>query len=483
MRGRVAAFGLIVAVAALLLLPPAVGLAAAPEPARGTVFGLRLTVDYRGIDEATARAILDEGSAMVANLDRLFAGGGAKPTAETLRLAATPEPPGRAAGLWSGGGSWSTLRVRRSSGGLGDPGGWTFSHQSLAVLIDPRADIGLPGYGRPPDEAAFREDLRSLAAELRRLGELKLLGWADFFTITPDVRFYRGQAGALAAQALLDHGATTLISLANVPSQWRTPSVDLNEASSLAKKAGLDLDEMGPSFLRWVDGGEPGWLGPRVVTATRRAQFVAWGWVLAGVVMSAGLILPAMREGQGPGAGAATSLPARTQVLRRVFGLYALAVAAEYWVGILPVSLEDRSLFELLIIALAGLSAWRASRNGPRPQGQGQDHGQGSPGATLPPPRHGNLARSLLITVGLFLAVMAVRLAVYREDHAIFGKAAMVLLVVLWVLHYEGTGLGTLGLSRRRLWLQVNLGLLALLLFRVAEVVAAVLATPSSAVA
>ncbi len=457
--------------------------AAAPIQPDGTIFAGRFVVDYAGVSEAVARQVLEAGAPIMDRMDRLFAVDRSDKYASspTVRIMVTPASgvSGRNQ-LTLPAGDGGVLAIRRS----GD--GWAFSRDALvdlmaqvylrpqvgvarpsvwsdglAVLADPASTLPLPGYRRPADDAAFPEDLRTFAHDLDLIGELKVRQTYDFFGAVRDTRFYRYQAAALVASVIQGGHANGLFTLNELSGRIRDEYAGNIKAVADQlglTKQGLDPDSVSAAYLDWLKGADPTRLGNSVTAAVRRGQTMVWSFVLAGIALAAALLgigMSAVRRGQGE--------PGRLGLLGRTLGLYALAGAVEYWVGVLPVTTPLKNFFELALIAVVALAVRREARG----------RTSGIPG-TL---QAESFPRTALIAVGLFAAIMAVRLAVYSEDHFIFGKATTILLVVLWVLHYERAKLTEVGLTFRRLGAQLAVGFAALLLYRGLEI-AANLITP-----
>lgn len=142
--------------------------------------------------------------------------------------------------------------------------------------------------------------------------------------------------------------------------------------------------------------------------------------------------------------------------------------------------------YEYLLSAVA--TAFFARRGLGRP-GPG-DLGPGHPGpAPAPGSRHAGGwpgREAVLLGMGLFLAVMALRLYVFGTTGQVWGKGPMLVLTLAVALGYQGWGWAGLGLSRRALGKQLALGFLACLwiwlLITAANLLAPILFAPGVAV-
>ncbi|MHB9059325.1 MAG: CPBP family glutamic-type intramembrane protease [Bacillota bacterium] len=462
---------------------------AAPVVPDGTVFAGRFLVDYVGVDEAAARQVLEAGAPIMDGMNRLMRDPQGDPDtpSRTVRILIGPASEvARTALPPSDGG---VLALRRSGAG------WAFSNEALAVLMaqvylrpqagpasssvwsdglavlaDPASVLPLPGYRRPTDDAAFIEDLRTFARDLDLISELKIRQTEDFFGAFSDTRFYRYQAAALVASVIQSGHAPALLTLSQLSDIIQTsrnyPYIKTAAHRLGLTEQGLDPDSISAAYLEWLKGADPTRLGNSVTTAVRRGQTMVFSFSLAGIALAAALIAAAA-FGSGRGLGGS----GRLGLFARTLGLYALAAMGEYWVGVVGPGAGSalnagqttplKNLFELALIALAALAIRREARR----------RASGPPGAL----REDSYPRTALMVFGLFAAIMAVRLAVYSEDHLIFGKATTILLVVLWLLRYERARLTEVGLTFRRLGAQLAVGFVALLLYRVLEIAASVI--------
>ncbi len=461
---------------------------AGPVEPEGTVFAGGFVVDYIGVDEAAARQVLEAGSPIMDRMDRLLTLDRSLQytSPPTVRILVAPASgisgPNRLVAPAADGG---VLTLRRS----GD--GWVFSHDALAalmaqvylrprwagvrpsiwsdglaVLAAPASTLPLPGYRRPAADAAFREDLRTFARDLQLLGELKVRKTTDFFGAVRDTRFYRYQAAALVASVIEGGHPRALFTLAQLSDRIQQGHNTLQDVKPIADQLGLtgpglDPDSVSSTYLAWLGGADTARLGNSVTVAVRHGQATVWALALAGIALATALVgMGASPPGRGVGG------PDRFGLLARTLGLYAVAATAEYGVGVLPVTTPLKNLLELALIALAALAVRHEAR-----RRTGSAAGAAGAPVAAGAIQTDSFPRAALMAFGLFAAIMAVRLAVYSEDHFIFGKATTILLVVLWVLRYERAKLTEVGLTFRRLGAQLAVGFIALLLYRVLELV------------